>query len=440
MWVFCASLLLTAAWWSMRNVKAQGSEDSVLGTIDVNGSAGTALPLPKLAIVPLLTHGQADEVAQLVARGDFSLCGQFDVLDDSAAPPGPFLVEVPPDLGAWKQAGAEYVVQVYAQGAGQADGHLVGEAYLAKVGSAPAPIDAGAPALVKALFRTSVPLRQDLRMSAHRLVDVLLGALTGRPGGFASRMVYAANVGTARQVFVLDSDGFDLHAASPPLDTALSPTFGPGDVLFYALSRNYSPFKLASTPSGVLTPDQVPGSLMGVAFSADRGRMLLIAMAEEVSTIYLESKGKRQTYAHAPLANHPAFGPSGMIAYVAGRHVQRIYVDRRPISPPELMASAPVFCETPQGLLIFYTVETKGGSDIVASYPSGQGLHRLTQRQGSNRDPACSPDGRLLAFFSTREPGKGAGLYVMPIARPWLARKISGQIGDSLRWASTVAP
>jgi len=178
---------------------------------------------------------------------------------------------------------------------------------------------------------------------------------------------------------------------------------------------------------------------MGLAFSADRKQMALIAMDEGASTVYLESGGKLRTFAQAPLANHPAFGPSGKLAYVAGSTVQRVYVDGRPVSPPGFMASAPVFCDTPQGLLVFYTVKTRTGSDIVASYPNGQGLHRFTQLQGGKFDPACSPDGRLLAYFSTRSAGKGAGLYIMPIARPWLARKVAGEVGDSLRWEATVA-
>ncbi len=418
------------------------SEDSVLGTVDVNGSAGSAQPLPKLAVSPLLTHGVADEIVQLVARGDFSLSGQFEVLDEDATPSGPFLLEVPPDLPAWKQAGAEYLVRVYAQGTAPADALMCGEVFVTEPRSSTASSDTGAasPASVKPLFRTTVALGGDVRTASHRLVDRLLGALTGRPGGFASRMVYTGNVGNDRQVFVLDSDGFALHAASPPLATALSPDFGPNDTLFYALSRNLSPFRLASTPSGVLTSLQVPGSLMGLAFSADRRTMLLIAMDEGESTVYVESGGKTQVYTHAPLANHPAFGPNGKVAFVAGNTVQRVYVDRQPISPPGFMASSPAFCETPQGLLVFYAVKTRNGSDIVASYPSGQGLRRFTQRQGSNWAPACSPDGRLLAYFSSRDPGRGAGLYVAPIARPWLAKKIVGQTGDALRWEAITGP
>ena len=100
------------------------------------------------------------------------------------------------------------------------------------------------------MFATTVALTADVRAASHRLVDALLGALTGRPGGFSSRMVYVANVGAYRRVFVLDSDGFDLHLVSPAEGTALSPSFGPDDILFYALSRDLSRFRLVTTSQG----------------------------------------------------------------------------------------------------------------------------------------------------------------------------------------------
>ncbi len=145
-----------------------------------------------------------------------------------------------------------------------------------------------------------------------------------------------------------------------------------------------------------------------------------------------------------PFANHPAFGPLGKLAYVAGTPVQRIYIDGKPISPAGFMASAPVFCDTPQGLLVLYTVGVGAGADVIASDSNGGSIRRLTQHQGANTYAACSPDGRLVAFFSTgkRKPSAAsganddptAGLFIMPIQRPWLAKKISGEVGEALRW------
>jgi hypothetical protein len=50
-----------------------------------------------------------------------------------------------------------------------------------------------------------------------------------------------------------------------------------------------------------------------------------------------------------------------------------------------------------------------------------------------------------VAFFSTgkrrraaaagaKESDAGAGLFIMPIMRPWLAKKISNDVGESMRW------
>jgi TolB protein len=63
---------------------------------------------------------------------------------------------------------------------------------------------------------------------------------------------------------------------------------------------------------------------------------------------------------------------------------------------------------------------------------TGGGTRRLTQGEGSNSYPACSPDGRLLAFFSER---KDPGLYIKSL-KSGKAQKISSRVGESLRWAA----
>lgn len=403
--------------------------DGELGTVEVDGSSGNnASPLPKVAIVPLLSLRLADSVLQQIARDDLSLSGQFEVLREAALPRGPHLPGMPIDLEAWRKTGAGYLVRVQAQPGANGGQRLVAELFLLS--------ESHEPETPPRSFQTAVDVDrpEDLRMASHRVVDELLGALTGRPGGFASRMVFAADGGGFRRAFVLDSDGSDLHAASPSDGSALSPAFGPGGQVYYAYSHALSPFRLAFGLDAVSVPVEVQGSLLGLAFSADRSQMALALMSEGNSAVYVATGGQLREVTRAPFANHPAFGPGGRLAFVAGTPVQRVYVDQKPISPAGLMASSPAFCDTPQGLLVFYTIKVGTGSDVVASSPNGTGLRRYTQQQGENRDPACSPDGRVLALFSTRGSGQGPGLYVMPVNRPWLARKISDRIGGSLRW------
>ena len=230
-----------------------------------------------------------------------------------------------------------------------------------------------------------------------------------------------------------------------PLGAAVSPAFGPGAQIYYALSQDYSPFRIVQGPNATPVPVNAPGSILGLAFNADHTKMALTVMDNGASQLWTGPRDHLQPMTTPLLANHPAFGPMDKVAYVAGTPVQRIYMGERAISPPGFMASAPVFCDTPQGLLLVYTVGVGSGADIIASDTSGGGVRRLTQHEGANTYAGCSPDGRLIAFFSTgkRKQGtgssggrddSGSGLFIMPIQRPWLAKKISNELGESLRW------
>jgi TolB protein len=428
--------------------EAEPNED-LLGTVEVNGSAQGLPPLPKMSVVPLITTGVADSIVNLVVRRDMELSGQFDVLDDSVAPSGPFTHTTPLDLDAWRGKGAEYVLRVFAEPAPNDSirTQLVGEAFLTPASQVPTNPSSEAKPALRSVVTTATT---EVRAAAHRLVDQLLGGLTGRPGGFASEMVYTERVGRWRRVFMVDADGFDLRALGPDNATALSPAFGPGGQIYYALSRNFEPFRLVAGPSATAIPLPIQGSIMGVAFNVDRSRVALTVMDEGRSELWSGDIAALKTVAAPPLANHPVFGPLGKMAYVAGSPVQRIYVDGKPISPQGFMASAPVFCDTPQGLLVLYTVGVGAGADVVASDTRGGSIRRLTQHEGANTYSACSPDGRLVAFFSTgkrkratgpvsQDQEAGAGLFIMPIARPWLAKKISTEVGESLHW-EPIAP
>jgi TolB protein len=402
-----------------------------------------------MGVVPVVSTGSADSIVNLVVRRDMELSGQFEVLDDAVAPGGPFTHTSPIDLSAWRAKGAEYVLRVFAEPApgDSIRTQLTGEAFLTPQSTKGASTGADPKPALTSVVNTATT---EVRAASHKLVDQLLGGLTGRPGGFSSQMAYTQKVGHWRRVFVIDADGFDLRGVGPADATAISPAFGPGGQIYYLLSRNYEPYRLVFGPSATPVPLPVSGSILGVAFSADRARVLLTVMTEGRSQVWSGDIAKPTPADTPPLTNHPVFGPLGKMAYVAGSPVQRVYIDGKPISPPGFMAGAPVFCDTPQGLLVLYTVGVGTGADIVASDTGGGGIRRLTQHEGANTYAACSPDGRLVAFFSTgkrvrsADPAHvdpaGAGLFIMPIARPWLAKKISSEVGESLRWEAIAPP
>ena len=409
---------------------ASPPDESILGTLDVNGAA-TAAPLPKLAVMPIVTTGDADTTLQLVVKKDLDLCGQFNVVDDSAAPSGLFLHDSPVDVAAWRAKGIAILVRVLANKLPSGKIELLGSAYFLTRGQDP-------------VFQHRIETdAAAVRTSSHRMTDALLGALTGRPGGFASHLVYSGRVANNRQVFGIDADGFHLHTESPDLDTSIAPAFGPKGEVYYAWSHEMAPFKLVRGKSATPVPLSVPGSIFGLAFSPDHTK-LAVSIAHEGSTqIYVGNADGTglSSVTTAPLANHPVFGPGGKMAYVAGGTAgQRVFVEGKAISPAGFNASAPVFCDTPNGLLVVFTVGVGNGADLVSTDTHGGSITRITQNQGANSYPACSPDGRLLAFFSTRKSDKGPGLYIVPIAGVWRARRISTELGESLRWEALPSP
>jgi TolB protein len=440
-----------ALFWLCASPSARASEgdESVLGTVVVDGSAGGQVlpPLPKLAVLPLLTLSPTDTTLQVVVKRDLDLSGQFEVIDAAATPGGPYMRDTPIEWSAWDKTKVETIVRVYADAKGQ-DTELTAEAFLAPpkakktkpvaTGAGEEPPAPAAPPPKPAFTHKIMTSEKDLRANIHRLVDALLGGLTGRPGGFASRLIFTSRVGRWTQISLVDSDGFNLHPFGPNSHTIASPVFGPGNEIYYSISENFHRNRLAQGPRATPIPMRLPdfGALTGIAFSSDRKKFAASIVNDGDSAIYVSDPNLKtlKRISKEPLANFPSLGPTGQIAYAAGNHSQRIYVDGKAVSPPGFLASTPSFCDTPEGLYILLTVGIGMGSDVIAVESTGGRIRRLTQRTGANMYPACSPDGRLVAYFSRTKVGKGPGLYIAPILRPALAKKISDEVGEGLRW------
>jgi TolB protein len=411
---------------SSAQAPAATADETVLGEIPVSGSS--AEHFVKLAILPSLSPDMEDVVVRGVVRRDFELSGLFDVLPDSKAPTGLYGFDDPVDIPAWRAVGAEVIVKVSARKTGP-NIEVLGLAYFLSHGQDP-------------VFQKKLVVPPaDVRVTAHRITDALLGALTGREGGFASHMTYAAPWGRHRRVFTMDADGHDLKPRSPENDTAIAPAWGPDGVLYYPVSHEYSPFVLvkdAGTPQKMELA--VTDSIYSVSFDK-AGQKVAIAVAQQGgSAIWVGNADGSglQKVSTTEVATHPVWSPSGKLAWVGGgakNGQQRVYVDGKAASPGAFAASAPTFCDTEDGIRLVFSVSIGNDKqDLVMTNEKGGGTSRLTQDQGSNTYPACSSDGRLLAFFSTRKSGSGPGLYVLSLKR-FTSQRLSSQLGEALRWA-----
>jgi TolB protein len=409
------------------------ADESVLGEFVVTGSSGQ-VHIPKIAVLPSLSPDLEDVIVRGTVRRDLELSGLYDIIPDAKAPAGTYGFDEAVDVDAWKKLGAEAIVKAAARKNKSGKIEVYGLAYFLNVGKDP-------------VYEKKLSVdNAELRVTAHRITDALLGALTGRPGGFASHFVYSAKWGTtAYRIFSMDADGHDLKPLTDPNLTSIAPAWGPNQHIFFAVSKNYSPFELFELDGAQSKRINVPfkTSIYSVAFDKTHSKMAVAVAEPGGSAIYVGNPdGSGMTkVSHTALSTHPVFSPTGKLAWVGGngksKGTQRIYVEDKPISPAGFTAGAPTFCDTEDGLRVVYSVSVAGNrQDLVMSDAKGHGISRLTQNQGSNTAPACSSDGRLIAFFSTR---KKPGTYFMSIKR-WRTVNLNGQVGESLRWEPLPPP
>lgn len=394
--------------------------EDLLGNIVV--VAGATRPLPRIAVLPSSSFDEEDVILRNVARRDLDLSGEFELLADEDVPETYGSADSL-DVAPFARKKVEALVEVRAAPVdGEDKVALRGRVFL---------VNHGAVAVFDKRFLVS---KATFRAEAHRLSDLIIGALTGKNGSFASRMTFVSGVSSLRQVFTIDADG---HAPSPISgrdEIALSPAFGKNEELYFATSRNKGEFKIQSAAGNAIDLP-IKGSVYGLAFSRDRAQVAIsIGVGSTIKLFKGADFAHLEPVSDVGMALRPSFSPSGKIGFSGeGQFGQRIYVDGKAISPDGLFASSPTFCNHPDGIRVVYAVGIGKDTDLVSTDERGMGMVRLTQGQGRNGYPACSPDGRLVAFFSTRTSGEGPGLYIMRLDGG-RAKRVSTLLGDGLRW------
>lgn len=401
------------------------AQDDPLANFVVPASGTDALPpLPKIAVLSSTNPDMENVNLYSVVKRDIELSGEFDLLADSALPDGAYISDATAiSVKAYEDKGAEAVLRVTARKISDKKAEFRAQAFV---------VSSGDTAVYDKKFE--VPAER-LRVEAHFISDQLLGALTGTQGGFFSHLTFVSGTGSLRRVYRIDADGFDAKPISPQEHVAIAPAYGKAGELFWSASINKDEYKIfkASEPN-VPVKTNVKGSVYGLAFSKDYGTVAAsIGQGDTVKVFTGPSFDQLKEASPIGMAFRPGFTPNGKLAFAGeSKFGQRVYVDGKPISPDGAFASSPTFCRHPDGIRTVFAIGFGKSSDLVSTGETGGPLVRLTQGAGSNSYPACSPDGRLVAFFSTR--GGSQGLYVMRLVGSHGAKRISTLGGDSLRW------
>ncbi len=378
--------------------------------------SGGTRSLFKVAIPDWGGDADASRSGVETAGRDFMLSSLFQVLDPKSFTANLAAEGNTIDPSSWRNVGADGVIKGFTANRG-ATTHVELRLFVVSRGSA------------EVLKREYDVPTGNVRTAVHQFVNEVIKWFTGTAGSFGSRLVFSATTGRGQKgIFAVENDGQGLARLNAASNVALAPAIGPGGSIYYAGGQpdgTYALFRIGA-PGAVI---KQTGLIFGVAFYGSK--MGLVVSQNGQSDIWVGgADGSNLSKATTGgLNTHPAFGPGGQLAYVsnAGGNPQ-IYVDGKKVSSAGAYNMAPVWCNDPEGVKILYMGRDGATWDIFSMSPDGTNLKRLTQNQGSNTYPACSPDGRMVAFFSTR-----GGLYTSNVAG-LNQQRISTVQGESLRW------
>lgn len=163
--------------------------------------------------------------------------------------------------------------------------------------------------------------------------------------------------------------------------------------------------------------------VLGTLSMADRHRPIQRGgMIKSVLAAVLLASAITQATTAAPSSAAPssAATPKEKVIWLAGgRRAFGLYLSapdgtgERPFLPDLRPSYNPSF--STHGEWIVFTSERFGSADVFRVHPDGSGLERLTDSQAFDDQGALAPDGRTLAFVSTREGGT-ANIWLMDIA------------------------
>jgi TolB protein len=392
-----AALVLAAA---QRPTRAQSADDTVRFKITAGGT-----DLYKLAVPLPLGDKTNGKTAQDVLSNDLALSGFFKVLD-----PASFLANLqaeqltinPQD---WRNVGAAGVIKARATGYGS---DVKFEFRLFEVSKGDAPV-------LSKDYRGSMAQARQL---AHQFANDVVKYYTGEDGFFASKITFAGDSGPKRRdIFAMDWDGYGVHAITNKSQNIL-PSWAPSGAEIAFTSFAAGKPDLYVVPAGGGKPRVLsarPGLNMGAAFSPDGSKIAVTLSQDGNSEIYLLSTSgqilKRLTNNTQFIDTSPTWSPDGSrIAFVSDRHGSpQIWVMSADGSGAQKLTrrgnynQTPSWCPRKETPLIAFTArDERMAYDIVTINADTAEYVRVTEGHGSNQHPTWAPNGRAIAYESSR--------------------------------------
>ena len=392
--------------------------DKIVVDIDAADEEVFRIGIPDLLGEPRVAVSGAD-----ILRNDFRLMPGFRVIGTASIRHDVTTPGLEVDVNAWSVLGANGVIKGTVSGSGSS---LFVELRF---------YDAAAGAV--ALRRTYRGNSDELRRWMHEFANEVIGLVTGVRGPFGTEIAFARKLGPGRKVVYASSmDGYGVRAVSSGGGVSMLPSFGAGAIWYTRLS-NRGMF-ITNTRVGGRRVIGGKGINMGPAICGDRVYFTSSRQGNaEIYSANLDGSAVRRLTRSRAIDVSPTCGPASKLAFVSNRHGSpQVFTMNRDGSDVKRVTfrgnhnQTPVWCLDPEQPLIAFSGRDSQ-FDVFTVNIETQEYRRLTQGQGDNKDPAFSPDCRIVAFSSNR---RGApGVYLSGVDGLDQNQVVNGA-AETIRW------
>lgn len=355
-------------------------------TIEIIGAGANQIPV---AVVPFAAESGLQQPLTSVIAADLTRSGLFRMIDPGGITP------VPHEPGQvnhpqWSARGAEAIV--IGSIAQQPNGRFEIRFRLMDV--------VKQTQLAGFAFTASAA---QLRLTAHKIADIVYEKLTGDTGVFSTRITYVVKRGSRYELQVADADGYNAQTILGSGEPIISPSWSP-----------------------------------------DGSRLAYVSFERKKPVVYVQSltTGGRQAVANFWGSNSaPAWAPDGKRLAVTltkdgGSHIYLINADGNG-EPVRLTSGSAINTEanfSPDGQLLLFTSDRGGTPQIYGMSVNGSDARRLTFEGSYNVTPRFSPDGKSFAFIHRN--GNRFSIAVQDLATRQVQLLTEGGIDESPSYAA----
>ncbi len=253
-----------------------------------------------------------------------------------------------------------------------------------------------------------------IRQLAHRVADAIAQTMTGDQGIASTKIVFAAIRAEAKELAMIDYDGFGKRRVTSNGSLNLSPTWSPDGayLAFTSYVQDNPDLMVMRLKDGRTVNLSKQDILHSAPAWSPKGKHIALAMTEKGNSdiFTMDTGGKRiRRITNGPsIDTEPSWSPNGrQIAYTSDRSGNpQIYIiesdgtSRRRLTFEGNYNASPAW--SPRGDCIAYVSREAGGFEIYSIDVNGENVQKLTDNPGNNENPTWSPNGMWLAFASNR--------------------------------------